>query len=585
MGVTKSNKNNISSPKGNSLALFVDYNDGNLKLKDINGNVEKFTAYAGSMPVGVLQMEGGVALDGTLRAVQDQNGNNSPLFLSTNSVTGHGSQGILSDTIFGAFQYAGYNIVGEENTFVNAGFFGNFDSPLSSINVIKNTGFGLNAIKYEGYSNDALGNLNIAFGVASLSNSVGGENIGIGMYALQGTFYDETITVNSNIYIGTNIDNITGMSGSSNVTIGNNVPLRASNTVGIGSYTANNLVFRGVEIGYKSESLGSPDTLSVYIGYKPRNEFSGATKGNNTRIGRYPTGIAGTAISGSTSIGQNYGPIGLSIGNEINTANISAEANTVIGNTSLLTPATDAIAITIIGSSNLIYAGIPSYNTAIGYQNGHALSSTSGNTNNVFVGTNNLYNSTSAFRRAVNSCTYIGVGIAVNTTSISGHNNNVGIGEAVLQKITTGSGNVAIGRLSMFSATTAGSNVAINAFYMISTGGSNIAIYGLSGLTSGSNNIGIGTTTSSTSTANSTAIGHGILQTGSNHTLIGPQVSSGGFGGSIILGTEAASVTANQFVVGSASYNAGTINVESLTSDTTWTVRINGTQYKMLLKA
>ena len=48
--VTKSQKQNIKSPDGNSLALFVDGNDGDLKLKDVRGNVQKITEYLPSIP-------------------------------------------------------------------------------------------------------------------------------------------------------------------------------------------------------------------------------------------------------------------------------------------------------------------------------------------------------------------------------------------------------------------------------------------------------------------------------------------------------------------------------------------------------
>ena len=47
----------------------------------------------------------------------------------------------------------------------------------------------------------------------------------------------------------------------------------------------------------------------------------------------------------------------------------------------------------------------------------------------------------------------------------------------------------------------------------------------------------------------------------------------------------AVSTADNQFVVGSASVNAGAIATEVVVSDTTWSVRINGTAYKILLKA
>jgi hypothetical protein len=85
MSVTKSNQNNLTSPNGNSLAVFVDINDNALKLKDINGGVEPITNYTGSSSVGLLQLQGGVALSSTLTSVTDQNNTASPLKLSTTS--------------------------------------------------------------------------------------------------------------------------------------------------------------------------------------------------------------------------------------------------------------------------------------------------------------------------------------------------------------------------------------------------------------------------------------------------------------------------------------------------------------------
>ena len=48
--VTKSQKQNIKSPDGNSLALFVDGNDGDLKLKDVRGNVQNVTDFIPEPP-------------------------------------------------------------------------------------------------------------------------------------------------------------------------------------------------------------------------------------------------------------------------------------------------------------------------------------------------------------------------------------------------------------------------------------------------------------------------------------------------------------------------------------------------------
>lgn len=48
--LTVSSKNNILSPDGNSLAIFVDANDDELKLKDVRGNVQNITDYLPSIP-------------------------------------------------------------------------------------------------------------------------------------------------------------------------------------------------------------------------------------------------------------------------------------------------------------------------------------------------------------------------------------------------------------------------------------------------------------------------------------------------------------------------------------------------------
>lgn len=48
--VTTSKANNITSPNGNSLALFVDANDNELKLKDVRGNVQSMSDYLPTTP-------------------------------------------------------------------------------------------------------------------------------------------------------------------------------------------------------------------------------------------------------------------------------------------------------------------------------------------------------------------------------------------------------------------------------------------------------------------------------------------------------------------------------------------------------
>lgn len=51
--VTKSGKSNITSPNGNSLAVFVDGADNELKLKDVRGNIQKLSDYITQNPIVV----------------------------------------------------------------------------------------------------------------------------------------------------------------------------------------------------------------------------------------------------------------------------------------------------------------------------------------------------------------------------------------------------------------------------------------------------------------------------------------------------------------------------------------------------
>mgnify|MGYP000380117885 FL=1 len=54
---------------------------------------------------------------------------------------------------------------------------------------------------------------------------------------------------------------------------------------------------------------------------------------------------------------------------------------------------------------------------------------------------------------------------------------------------------------------------------------------------------------------------------------------------SVVLGKEATATASNQFVVGSSSHNAGAVTTETVTVDKTWTVKINGVDYKIPIVA
>jgi hypothetical protein len=96
MAVTKSNKSNITSPNGNSLALFVDINDDKLKMKDINGEVQSLDDFV-SVSGGTLQIEGGALINGTLQNVTDAENNVSQLQLATNATKINGNLEVASD--------------------------------------------------------------------------------------------------------------------------------------------------------------------------------------------------------------------------------------------------------------------------------------------------------------------------------------------------------------------------------------------------------------------------------------------------------------------------------------------------------
>jgi len=129
-----------------------------------------------------------------------------------------------------------------------------------------------------------------------------------------------------------------------------------------------------------------------------------------------------------------------------------------------------------------------------------------------------------------------------------------------LQANTTGSQNTAMGLEVLWSNTTGlnNSSFGLQSMFFNTTGGNNTAI----GVSSLINNT-----------------------TGSSNSALGVDTASGNFSGSVILGRGATATANNQFVVGSASYNAGAVTTETITPDTTWTVRINGVNYKIPLLA
>jgi hypothetical protein len=88
-----------------------------------------------------------------------------------------------------------------------------------------------------------------------------------------------------------------------------------------------------------------------------------------------------------------------------------------------------------------------------------------------------------------------------------------------------------------------------------------------------------------TGTAN-TAVGFATMDantTGNSNSVLGYEAQSGNFSNSVILGRGATADGSNQFVVGSDTYNAGSVQDEVVISNKTWIVKINGIDYKILI--
>ena len=186
-----------------------------------------------------------------------------------------------------------------------------------------------------------------------------------------------------------------------------------------------------------------------------------------------------------------------------------------------------------------------------------------------------------------NYSTAIGYQSQISATSLY----NTSIGYQTLFSLTSGVGNTAIGEFALQDTTIGNQNVCVGytAGWKITSGTNNTAI----GRTALQNNItgnentsvGVASLISTTSSYN-TAIGSQALfanSTGEGNSALGCLTNSGNFSHSVILGREATATADNQFVVGSTTYNAGSVTTASAAQTKTWDVIINGVAEKILL--
>ena len=326
--------------------------------------------------------------------------------------------------------------------------------------------------------------------------------------------------------------------------------------------------------------------------------FVGQTSGNNTLTGGSNSGVGRNSLLALTSGYENVATSGYE--------------NVAIGD----------------GAARKITSGF--YNIAIGV---NALSELLTGFGNVAIGQNASQNSGN-----VNQTVAIGlnamrgntqgncVGIGVNSLQINSGDSNVGVGANSLRDNTTGRANVSIGTDVLYVNTIGSSNIGIGNSVLVSnnTGSNNTAIgEGTLALNvSGSSNVAIGYYALLNNTeGQSVAVGRGAGQmlstgygitaigyaagitctTGSLNTIVGnsADVTVGSNAGNsvlgafakadgnfnVVLGYNASAPTGNnQFVVGNATQTVGAITTEVITPDTSWTIWINGSQYKVALK-
>jgi hypothetical protein len=293
---------------------------------------------------------------------------------------------------------------------------------------------------------------------------------------------------------------------------------------------------------------------------------SGANAGADLAIRRYND--AGTFIDAPMSFDRSDGTASILKDATINGVKVGKGAGSVATNTAVGASALNANTTgnynTVLGWSAGLANTTGAENTYIGEETGY--SNTTGTKNSYIGAAAGYLNATGSYNTAIGH-TALFLNTASNNTAVGfeaarGNTSGVGITAIGYQalKSSTGDYNAAFGNLALAANTTGTQNTAIGSEVMASN-------------TTGSQNIAIG------------YYALGSNTTGSNNTAVGRNTQSGNFDGSVILGRDAAATASNQFVVGSASYNAGAVATEVVISDTTWAVRINGTAYKILLKA
>jgi len=349
-----------------------------------------------------------------------------------------------------------------------------------------------------------------------------------------------------------------------------------------------------------SQSDGT--TLNATINIVTGLTSTGDISVNNLTVGKGGGNITSNTVFGLSSFGKNTnGNYNTSIGYQSLYSNTTGYANTALGYRALYNNTTVVTSLFInspgSGYGDGTYTNITlsrvSGGTFINYPKVTIIVSGGTVISLVLTDGGNGWSGVPVTLTYTGMGTGIGFDVIVDYSSINeGHGNtaigqetlfsnttgeqNIAIGSNALNTNNAGSNNIAIGSLSLWINTTGGGNIGIgtNSLFNLDGGDYNttIGIGAGSSITTGERNINIGANSSS-------------WDTGNDNIMIGyGSTSSLTTTGSTVIGTYGEASDNNQFVVGSPLVPSGTITVESLTPTVSWTVKINGVDYKIPLQ-